>query len=386
LFYECVVGHLPFEGSNPAQVLRRVLEGIYPTADRERGTVGKRWSAILDRALAKNAADRYESATAMRDAIARELARVGVTQPRAELEAWCKDPDAYVKEHDAKTIAKLCELGRAASAKGDAIAAAADYNRALAYAPHDQALMKIVAGLHRVDARRRIVRRVAPMLAAMVLFGVVAFFVTKALRVRATDPAPSPTTSATSVSPVPSVPASATATASAAPPTTATATSTVPQLRVPPIVKPIERSVVIASVSPPYGVLVSLDGAGPVNATSGLRLAIDGKAHDLAFKCVNDMCEPQTRSVAAGDEPEPTIAVKLQLKPAKLVVDGDPTMSYGLEEFPDIEVRAGLAAIIPVNSGNAPVHIVERPSGHRLTTTLNPGQERRVSFLGDAGR
>src|SRR5204862_4264419 len=27
LLYECMVGHLPFEGNNPAQVLRRVLDG-----------------------------------------------------------------------------------------------------------------------------------------------------------------------------------------------------------------------------------------------------------------------------------------------------------------------------------------------------------------------
>src|SRR5580700_8699812 len=32
LLYECMVGHLPFEGNNPAQVLRRVLDGIYPEA------------------------------------------------------------------------------------------------------------------------------------------------------------------------------------------------------------------------------------------------------------------------------------------------------------------------------------------------------------------
>ncbi len=53
LLYECMVGHLPFEGNNPAQVLRRVLEGIYPSAEREQPKVGRRWSRILDRALAR---------------------------------------------------------------------------------------------------------------------------------------------------------------------------------------------------------------------------------------------------------------------------------------------------------------------------------------------
>ena len=40
LLYECMVGHLPFEGNNPAQVLRRVLDGHYPEAQAERPVVG----------------------------------------------------------------------------------------------------------------------------------------------------------------------------------------------------------------------------------------------------------------------------------------------------------------------------------------------------------
>src|SRR4029077_7633049 len=52
LLYECMVGPLPFEGKTPAQVLRRVLEGAYEPADREKPTVGGRWAKILARALA----------------------------------------------------------------------------------------------------------------------------------------------------------------------------------------------------------------------------------------------------------------------------------------------------------------------------------------------
>ena len=61
LMYECLVGHLPFEGKNPAQVLRRVLEGAYPPADRERNTVGGRWSRVIDGALAHRLEDRTAS-------------------------------------------------------------------------------------------------------------------------------------------------------------------------------------------------------------------------------------------------------------------------------------------------------------------------------------
>src|SRR5262249_11806189 len=99
LLYECMVGHLPFEGNNPAQVLRRVLDGHYALAERERPEVGKAWSAILDRALARRAEDRYAGAAELRDALAAELKRVGVASPRAELEAWFDDPDVYADAH-----------------------------------------------------------------------------------------------------------------------------------------------------------------------------------------------------------------------------------------------------------------------------------------------
>jgi eukaryotic-like serine/threonine-protein kinase len=99
LLYECMVGHLPFEGNNPAQVLRRVLDGQYPDAARERAIVGSRWSALLDRALAHAPADRFPDAGAMRDAILAELARLDVTSPEKELADWLDDPAAFAASH-----------------------------------------------------------------------------------------------------------------------------------------------------------------------------------------------------------------------------------------------------------------------------------------------
>ena len=99
LLYECMVGHLPFEGNNPAQVLRRVLDGIYPSAERERPTVGRIWSQILDKALARKAENRFSDANAMREAILAELERLGIATPRLELEAWFDDPEGWSAEH-----------------------------------------------------------------------------------------------------------------------------------------------------------------------------------------------------------------------------------------------------------------------------------------------
>jgi len=71
LLYEALVGRLPFDGKNPAQVLRRVLEGTFTPPDKARPTVGARLSAIVSKALAHDVADRYASA-----------AELGFTEPR----------------------------------------------------------------------------------------------------------------------------------------------------------------------------------------------------------------------------------------------------------------------------------------------------------------
>ena len=194
LLYECMVGHLPFEGKNPAQVLRRVLEGIYPSAEREQPKVGKRWSALLDRALARAPEARFEDALAMQEALVSELKLLGIDSSRAELEAWFDDPAGYAKRRDATLIAKLCERGREARGRGSALDAAAQFNRALAYAPHDPALLKIVSTMHRARAARELTFRIVPLVVASALLGTSAFYVTRALK----PPEPGPASPAPS--------------------------------------------------------------------------------------------------------------------------------------------------------------------------------------------
>src|SRR5690606_245049 len=88
LFYECMVGHLPFEGKNPAQVLRRVLEGSFEPADAEHPEVGGRWAAIVADALATRIEARTASAAELGARIDEELAVLGIDDPKAELFAF----------------------------------------------------------------------------------------------------------------------------------------------------------------------------------------------------------------------------------------------------------------------------------------------------------
>src|SRR6185295_4663366 len=155
LLYECMVGHLPFEGKNPAQVLRRVLEGAYAPADRERPSVGSKWAKILAKALAKEAADRFASADDLILALEAELQSLGFGDSAAELHAFFADPDGYRGAHKSRVVGALTRRGEQARKAGDRHGAAADFNRAVAYAPQDAQLLRLVSRLQRGRTTRR---------------------------------------------------------------------------------------------------------------------------------------------------------------------------------------------------------------------------------------
>jgi serine/threonine-protein kinase len=389
LLYECMVGHLPFEGSNPAQVLRRVLDGIYPSAEREKPEVGKTWSTLLDRALGRRAQDRFASTAEMRDAILAELKRVGVTTPKAELEGWFDAPEEYVEAHKKRMIAKLCDLGAEARRVGNALVAAADYNRALAYAPADPQLLKIVAGMHRAEAHARLVRRMGPGALGAIALGVLAFFVTRAVRHASTaaPPLPHPTAEVSivkpdplplpsaivapvaSTKPTPQAPTATVATTTATTRPTATSTATANA----------KRTLTLAKVRPVAGVLVAVDGDPAIQAASGKSITLSDKPHTLVFTCIEDLCDPQTRAVGAGDVDE-NVEVELKIKPAKLTIVGDQTKSYLIKELPQLAVHANAAAAVPMTRKTETFHVRELETDREQTVTLTAGQAGRAVF------
>jgi eukaryotic-like serine/threonine-protein kinase len=171
LLYECMVGHLPFEGKNPAQVLRRVLEGSYAAADREKPTVGGRWAKILARALAKEAVDRYADAAALTAALRAELEALKIQDPRAEVRAFFLDPEGYRAEHAARMVTVLTERGESCRKARDLPGAAADYNRALAYAPQDPTLLRLIRRMQRGRAARGAILTVFSVAAGAAIVG-----------------------------------------------------------------------------------------------------------------------------------------------------------------------------------------------------------------------
>jgi serine/threonine-protein kinase len=155
LLYEAMVGRLPFDGKNPAQVLRRVLDGAFTAADKARPTVGSRFSAIVGRALAHDPAARYASAAELSAALREELEALGFHDVRGELAAYLSAPEAYRELYEARVVEQLVRRAAEARKNRDIPLSAACLNRALAFRPDDADLLAEVTSLGRAQRLRR---------------------------------------------------------------------------------------------------------------------------------------------------------------------------------------------------------------------------------------
>lgn len=149
LIYECVVGHLPFRGNNPAQVLRKVLDGQFLPTARARPEVGTLIGQIIDRALARDPAERFDSAAELASALRHELERVNVVDPLLQLTEFLKDPKPFRVAYEQSLVATLLASAQSERQQGGIITAAALYNRALALRPGDPQIIAAVARLTR---------------------------------------------------------------------------------------------------------------------------------------------------------------------------------------------------------------------------------------------
>jgi eukaryotic-like serine/threonine-protein kinase len=184
LMYEALVGHLPFEGKNPAQVLRKVLDGKYAPPEAERASIGARWARILSQALARETDQRTPSPAALGEQIRAELNILGITDPPAELTAYFRDPRAYASALVERLVPGLLARGEAARKVGDSPSAAADFNRALALRPQDLGILKRITNLSASRTRRAFARKAGIILAISLTLGFSSFGVVRYFRQR----------------------------------------------------------------------------------------------------------------------------------------------------------------------------------------------------------
>jgi hypothetical protein len=277
--------------------------------------------------------------------------------------------------------------------------AAADYNRALAYAPHDPALLRIVSSLHGAEARRRFLRRAVPLGLGTVLLGALAFGVTREFRSRHSDSQSQPIASSPRVGAPSSVQAArvdpsnsavlvttavthaAIDAASPALPTTTQAAKPAPAAAQ---VKPGVREIKFNKVFPKNIVAVFVDGERvleKLSVESTLSFPMDDKPHELKFACAPDYCEPKVQPYEPGQGPPPSQSVTLKFRDAKLYVAGNSGSSYAIDD-PAQQLNNGLN-MVPMGS-NSRLTVTVREYGSKnppQTITLVAGQRQEVNFV-----
>ncbi len=401
LMYECLVGHLPFDGKNPAQVLRRVLDGVYAAADRERPTVGGRWAKIIAGALARDAADRTPSPNALAEQIRAELAELGVRDPRAAVNQFFADPAGYAEVLTKDLVPRLVARGEAARKGGDVPGAAADYNRALALAPNDLTILKRVTSLNSRESRRVLFRRAGVILGGTIVLGLSTFAVVRWIRAR-----PHPETGPliaerSAVAPPPSAPVASDSTAN--PPAAGSIASDSPRPRIKLNLSPLPSPAVVAAGAQSGTRMVSF-----VAIPSIASITVDGNSSTFGFgksaqlgvgmhsvqvsvpksKCCKAFSGSSEVKPPSPDKPDEvqSIKIKLDLNPSTVSLAGAPPGGAILCSRVGLSVMAGSTQTVTlpeaVWSGSCEFTRPDGPSRNRRIT-LNAGEQNPVEWPAD---
>jgi serine/threonine-protein kinase len=390
LLYEACVGKLPFDGKNPAQVLRRVLDGAFTPADRARPTIGAALSRIIGQALARDSAERYQSARALMDALKEELTQLGFSDPRREIWDYLRNAAAYQQAYEPRVVAALCTRANAARADKDFVTAAASFNRALAFRPDDADLLRQVAQIARGERLRRVLTRgAAAVLAVGLLLGGVLAAVA-ALRARNVPSLPlgSPAlSSSASVAVVPSAdPEHPTARGSSEPRPVATEKRSVGHVlqapRSAPSAAVVETATVRVLVDGPKNATVKVDGAEIVWFGPPHSLTLG--AHTFEFVPPNEECcvAPQTMTVNITRPSDPaevqTVRGTIEFKPALLDFQGLPGTSASCGELGSFSVPSQQKIRMATASLHAHCTLISPPTSGQppkeFDLTLSPGR------------
>ncbi len=167
VLYQLAVGRLPFEGKNPHEVLKRIAECNFTPARKANPHICNQLGKILDRAMAREPADRFPAMTEMVLALEGYLADCGLEQPAAELARYFQAPAAYEVALRARLIDCLLRRGKALLGTNHPAALDA-FDRVLTLDPGNEA---VVAALDRVARRRRLLRAGLAVSALAVLGG-----------------------------------------------------------------------------------------------------------------------------------------------------------------------------------------------------------------------
>ena len=365
VLYFCATGRLPFVGRNPHHLLKLLLEGNYPDPLRLRPTIGADLAGIIDKALARAPADRYQSAADMAEELRRFLGEMGVDDPDATLARYLVDPTAVTAELEVQSLGKLLAIGASGAKSGDVPRAQAALSRALALDDGNERALKLLGSLGRRRRRNTVIAAVVPaILVALVGLGYSTW-----LRGE-TAPAPLDIDGAATDAPIVAGDAAPADPSPNPPPAPDDRASSAPEDDATKDAASSGRRWVVFKPTP-SNVSISVDGSpfkpyGP--DFQRVRLKVGN--HTFRFVGAEDCCSDRVlrRRIPAGSR-DFELAVKLRYKPARLYLKGpaptDATVRITLPGNRRIVGRIREILRIPMSSLQAGAQVQISAPGYR---------------------
>jgi serine/threonine-protein kinase len=156
VLYELLTGELPYRGRNPHETLTKIAAGEFTPVLEQAPLCSRELAAIVEGTLSTDPLRRPCDAAALERELSSCLTAAGISDPRAELQQYFKDPAAWEAAFAPRCLARLIECGLSLRRQGRVAAALQAWGRAQILAPEDAALQSLILGV----ARRRRVKRI----------------------------------------------------------------------------------------------------------------------------------------------------------------------------------------------------------------------------------
>jgi serine/threonine-protein kinase len=376
VLYFCATGRLPFIGRNPHHLLKLLLEGEYPDSLRLRPVIGADLDHIMNKALSRAPAERYQTADDMAEDLRAFLLEMGIDDPDETLARYLAEPNEVAKELHLQSLQKLLALGAAAAKAGEISKAQSALSRALALDDGNDRALKLLGSLGR---RRRVNTIIALVASVLVLAGIgyLSWLRPEGM------PAPTETASATEESA--GDPSSDTAEPEGSDPSLSLETE-------PPVAqeksnsksKPQDgqkdgasngRRWVVFKPTPP-NVSISVNGSGlKPYGPDFQRVRLKVGNHTFRFVGAEGCCEERVvrRRIPVGAR-DFELPVKLRYKPARLYLKGpapaDATVRITLPGNRSVNGRIREILRIPMSTLQASAQVQIRAPGYRTYKTV----------------
>ncbi len=171
MLYQLATGMLPFSGRNPHEVLSKIADANYPPPSSICSMVDDGLEAIIDRALARDPDQRFQTADELAQDLCAYLAEADVPATQAEVMAYFQAHEEYTAELNERVCAALMERAAGSMRKNQSARAIRLLGRVLELDPDNA---EAIALLGRLRRRERRIRTLAVLGAGAAGFGLVA--------------------------------------------------------------------------------------------------------------------------------------------------------------------------------------------------------------------